>query len=219
MKKAKLERYNMKLSKREKIMIAILCVILIGFVYFKFLFLPEGDTINKLKAESLIKSGLVDQTKNNDSKLSELKSQIADIDEKLQQSKGDVEKPLHVPELILEFNDIAKSHNVTINNIEFSSDAAAIKGKFDGDVIVSTPAATLSNIKTLTITVAFTAKYSDFIDFQTKFEQNKRFFMTNSLKLTKGKKYFTGTLVLSTFSVVSDEQTFKYELSKGTTYN
>jgi type IV pilus assembly protein PilO len=124
--------YKMELTKREKVLLIFLGIIVFGAIYVRFILIPQNTAIAKLQDEYKKKQTLFGVTDKKDERLKLIKEQIEIIDFSIADRKSKISKPLQVPELLAELDSNSQKNNVSIDSVEFLGDSAPIKGTYKG---------------------------------------------------------------------------------------
>lgn len=201
----------MKLTKREKILLLLLFIVGGGYLYYRFVFTPEWETLTRLKAEYRQKTAILQKVQDKDNKIVELKKQIADVEKQRDSLGKGVSQPLRIPALLSELEQVCSKNGVAIDHINFAGTSSAVKGQpqqpntgsgnppasiqdvaknitgqngaADSSNKVGNPsAATQQGLPTaVTISFTFTANYENLMNLLRYYEGNTRFFLLENL--------------------------------------
>lgn len=201
----------MKLTKREKILLLLLFIVGGGYLYYRFVFTPEWETLTRLKAEYRQKTAILQKVQDKDNRIAELKKQIADAEKQKDSLGKGVSQPLRLPALLSELEQACSKNGVAIDHINFAGTSSAVKGRpqqsntgsgnppasiqdaaknitnqsgaADSSNKGGNPsAATQQGLPTaVTVSFTFTANYENLMNLLRYYEDNTRFFLLENL--------------------------------------
>lgn len=112
------------LSKREKILLIVLCVVIICYVYYNFILVPQLNELSsekeKLTANNIVLNGLIESQKNID----KIKKEVDDLNKKALESVKSIPDTSRIPEIIMDFKNIEVSSGCTTGRILFGTPVA-----------------------------------------------------------------------------------------------
>jgi type IV pilus assembly protein PilO len=210
----------MKLSKREKILLIVLGIVLCGFMYYKFVWIPENKKIAGLQEEYQRKLRLSHQADDKDVRLKEMEQEIGKLEIQSTGKREKIAQPLRVPDILLELNIMAADQGISIDSIQFSGNAAPIKGKPDGSDKQKEAASASGQdsgdgLKTLTMSFTFAGRYENCMKLIRYYETNRRLFTVSVLDLQGAGDTCTGSVVIQCYTIPLGDVDFKYPVDKG----
>lgn len=191
------------LSKREKIMVIILGIAVVGFLYYNFCLTPQlkklsaaEDTLkrSKYRLETL-------QAQQRD--LDTLNKEIADLTSKTNDAANSVPDTDRIPELIINLRDMTTSSGCTTGTLTFGSpqglnvESAGNKNtqqtnQNNGQTKNLPGNVTSGVVIILPMTYQVSGKYTSILSILKLMENSQRKMMVNSITINKGNTGNTG---------------------------
>ncbi|WP_040212460.1 hypothetical protein [Clostridium polynesiense] len=208
----------MKLSKREKLLLMIFGILMVGAGYYKYIFHPQRTAVNKLKEEKTLLTAKLDNMKIYISSEDKKEKDIKIINEKIISKTGNLYPSIEQQKLIVELDKLLKASRVdgnmsfseitaeTLNdkknkdaeNVNFSPltdivkeyNGIVNKDKKQAAVYSSAPEKEkkTAKVQSMKINLNFKAQYSNFINLLRSFETHDKKIAVSSVSLTQNTK-------------------------------
>lgn len=198
----------MKLSKKEKGMIAIVLIIILGVVYFQYVYTPLLLQIDQKRMEKEQKVQMVSTQKKKIENRGNLELRLKKLKEEMQPLVDDYYGDVDQEEFIVLLNKFAENSKLNLRRLEFTEGEAMFTintahaeeatggadGSTEGAETAAEPApdvsqesadATLGNIELLTARTEFEGDYAQFRSLLANMDDNPQRIISATMKLEK----------------------------------
>lgn len=218
----------MRINKREKILLLVLVIAVLGYLFYNFIYLSNEEKIANLEAELEVKNTQVnelmqsiEESKNLNSKFKELNFEISDMSKiylpDLDQEKLIVFIDKKIEEYNIETSNISFTDDsvITINKEQSSNEAGyryrleELKDIYFNNIVDNQGGEenqegqlSQSNADNLQINLNFNADYYDLLDFINDMQNNQFEITLSNLALTVGENNIIGgTISMDFYSI------------------
>jgi type IV pilus assembly protein PilO len=208
----------MRINKREKILLLVLVIVVLGYLFYNFIYLSNEEKIANLEAELEVKNTQVnelmqsiEESKNLNSKFKELNFEISDMSKiylpDLDQGKLILFIDKKIDEYNIETSNISFTNDsvITINKEQSSNEAGyryrleELKDIYFNNIVDNQGGEenqeeqlSQSNADNLQINLNFNADYYDLLDFINDLQNNQFEITLSNLALTVGENNIIG---------------------------
>jgi type IV pilus assembly protein PilO len=218
----------MRINKREKILLLVLVIVVLGYLFYNFIYLSNEEKIANLEAELEVKNTQVnelmqsiEESKNLNSKFKELNFEISDMSKiylpDLDQEKLIVFIDKKIEEYNIETSNISFTDDsvITINKEQSSNEAGyryrleELKDIYFNNIVDNQGGEenqegqlSQSNADNLQINLNFNSDYYDLLDFINDMQNNQFEITLSNLALTVGENNIIGgTISMDFYSI------------------
>lgn len=197
------------LSKREKILLAILGIIVFGYVYYNFVITPQLDTL-KVSTENLVSNmAVLDGLKDSEKKIDSVKKEVEDLNKKMQESVKSIPDASRVPEIIVNIKDMVQSSGCTGGKLTFGipDSSSQTQNAQNGDAKNVN-----AGIHIIPITYQVNGSYENILSFLKQIESSDRKMTIDKINISKDpeKGNLSATINVNCFYMGKDGQKIDY---------
>ena len=128
-----MEVEKLKLSKREITLLAVLGTILLGFVYYKFIIVPQTASAQTFKAERNLKREELKTLKEDIASQKKLEIELLDLQDKIKNESQRYFLTLDQEEIILILNEFVEGTKVKLKSVNFEEPRVETVGATEGE--------------------------------------------------------------------------------------
>ncbi|MTI70164.1 MAG: LysM peptidoglycan-binding domain-containing protein [Firmicutes bacterium] len=172
----------MTLTKRERILVSILIVIIVLAGYFKVLILPQLEKIDELKTSVKAYNEKIPDMNELNNSISSVNKEYDKLSLEFEGYNNKYFSDLHQDEIIFIISEILNKTDLNIQSINFSESK---EEKIDEN-----------NIKVVTVNLPYSGKYNSLKNLLLNIESYHKMIMVNDLSINKDKDNVNGNISL-----------------------
>lgn len=209
----------MVLSKKEKILLIILGVLIVGYIYFNYFLSPVLQRISSSKSniysyETSLNSLNLTKLKNERNK-----KELEEIKNKAKLSEKALPKSERNPEIHYNLKVLGDKSNIIINSIDFGANTPYTSDKLEDDKKENNEL-NLADLNTVAVNINVTGDFKSIINFISDVEKDTRIAEVSSININNEDGAESGNLSanisINYYYIASkDDNNEEYDFNKG----
>ncbi len=163
----------MKMTKRESILIIILVSLVLSWIYYKFVYIPQSNKLYDLKNSEALYSQRLEEMNDNISLKDELNNTLTDLDSKISVISSKYFSDIKQEEIIYILSKFIQQSNINIPSISFSQ----FKNEKISDV----------DISIISAIIPFKGKYNQLANFLESINGYKKKIIINNINISNNE--------------------------------
>ncbi|WP_425448617.1 LysM peptidoglycan-binding domain-containing protein [Dethiothermospora halolimnae] len=178
----------MKLTRREKILLLLLNIVVIGWGYYKFIITPQFEKMDSLKSDKQVFSSRLESYKEIASSGEELDNKLLDLTNGVDKVTRKYFPHIEQEEIIYIVNEFLKSNDLEVDSISFTQPSEEKMGELTLDK--------------MSVTLPYKGKYSSLMAFLKKLRKYPKKIIISDVDMTNGEDdVLTGNIGLDFYSL------------------
>lgn len=177
-----------KLTKNEKILLTLLTIVILSWLSYKFIYIPQQEKISSLNSQRLEYDNKIEEINSILRKENDINQEWQDLKSEKEKIVGNYFSTLDQAQIIYILNDIVENDQLTVSDLSFSRPEFVDVGGFQ--------------VKSMDISIPYSGKYEGIIDALNSINKSPRKILVDDIYIDRSmNEDLSGSMSLKVYSL------------------